>query len=714
MAQVARNRETPATPVNVLLNKEVFLTTEWALYEESFTTRDTVKAGQLFNAVMNYGGTRAVFQLDNVTLEGPVSSLEAIPGDQRVTVLWRPVSGFFDLALNEQEGGGTTQEIFNNQLDETTRYIISKNLQNGIPYRYQLNVSGGPFNGLSNEVRAVPGPNLLLNPGFEFNLLNWDPILDTRFGPNATIFEVASGVFEGNRAVQTQVNVLGSDLRAINMGSNLFKISEGSEYTLSFWARADQAGNQVSVLLESEDFQTALGNRTYLLTTEWELYHVNFTPSALTDSMFKLIVQFESTGTFWMDEFYVGTPEEDAFCEGGTVAMPDGATDRVVCGQPGVTELVRFDSLNADADNFIYLLTDTSNVILERITGDFKNYDQDAPSDTRIYGVAFSGELTADVGESIGAVTASRCLDLSTNYISVVRREPQAGEVQLMIEENVSSDSLQNFCVTSQNSIDLTASFSNTATTEAGFTYLVTDVSNIILAISGENSIAYEDDYPNTVRVWGLSFGGNLEASVGQQADIDNLSSSCFELSSNFITLTRDSVEGGTLGTSVASSTVFACRQDTTGANVQLFSTSGSNTYTYVITDTANSIIATDTAAFLDFSNLGVGMSRVWGLAYAGNLQATSGEDIISSILADGCYELSENYITVVLDSVSGGTISLDVSAEVDSMVNDTVFSCPDGDLAGTFQLDNDNSLSDSYAYLLTDENDRLPCRHTQ
>ncbi|MEM6628281.1 MAG: carbohydrate binding domain-containing protein [Bacteroidota bacterium] len=708
VAQVARNRETPSTPVNVLLNKEVFLTTEWALYEETFTTRDTVKAAQLFNAVMNYGGTRAVFQLDNVTLEGPVSSLEAIPGDQRVTVRWRPVSGFFDLALQEQEGGGTSREIFADQLDETTQYVISKNLQNGVPYRYQLDVSGGPFSGLSNEVRAVPGPNLILNSGFEFNLLNWDPILDTRFGPQATIFEVATGTFEGNRAVQAQVNVLGSDLRAINMGSNLFKISEGNEYTLSFWARGNQNGNQISVLLESEDFQTALGNKTYFLTTDWELYHVNFTPEALTDSMFKLIVQFESTGTVWLDEFYVGTPEEDAFCEGGTVAMPSGATDRVVCGQPGVTELVRFDSLNADADNFIYLLTDTSNVILERITGDFKNFGQDAPSDTRIYGVAFSGELTADIGESIGGITATRCIDLSTNYISVARRQPQAGEVQLMIGGNVSSDSLQNFCVTSQNNVDLNASFGNTASSETGFTYLVTDVSNIILALTDENSLSYEADYPNTVRVWGLSYGGSLEASVGQQADIGNLSSSCFELSSNFITLTRDSVEGGTLGTSLASSSVFACRQDTSGANVQLFTTSGSNTYTYVVTDTSNSILATDTSAFLDFSNLGVGMSRVWGLSYAGNLQINSGEDIISSILADGCYELSENFITVVLDSVSGGSISLDASADLDSVVNDTVFACPDGDLAGTFQLDNANALSESYAYLLTDENDRL------
>ena len=624
VAQVARFRETANVPVNVLFSNEDLLTTEWQLYEQTFTTPDTVKAGQQFYAVLNFGSTLAEFQVDNVTLEGPVSSLEAIPGDQRVTVRWRPASGSAGVSLRQGEAGGALEEIFPGQVNSGTRYMIAKGLENGVSYRYQLDVTGGPFEGSSNVVSAIPGPNLVLNNGFEFNLLNWEPILDTRFGPDATIFEVAGGVFEGNRAMQAQVNVLGSNFRAINVSSNLFKIYEGRSYTLSFWARGDKAGNRIAVFLESEDFQEGLAFGTYDLTEEWELYHYNFTPESITDSMFRVFMHFESTGTFWLDEFYVGTAEEEAFCEGGTIAMPNGLTDRTVCGEAGQAELVRFDSLNAESDNFLYLVTDTSNIIIERLSQDFKEYTESSPAMSRIYGLAYSGDLNAEVGEYIGAITATGCVDLTTNYISIVQRTPQAGAVQLMLNEAAVEDSVLSFCVTSQDGSSLNAIVNNTASEESDFTYLVTDVSNLILKVSANDTVDFESDFPNEVRVWGLSYTGDLRASVGAQADIDTLSTTCFELSSNYITLMRDSVEGGSLGTSLASSTVFACRQDT-AANVQLFTTSETDQYTYVITDTSNTIIRTDTTAFLNFADLGVGATRVWGLAYTGGLTTNVG-----------------------------------------------------------------------------------------
>lgn len=70
--------------------------------------------------------------------------------------------------------------------------------------------------------------------------------------------------------------------------------------------------------------------------------------------------------------------------------------------------------------------------------------------------------------------------------------------------------------------------------------------------------------------------------------------------------------------------------------------------YTYVITDASNMVLAIPGNDFADLNGAGVGVCRVYGVAYTGNLTVMMGDDItMLAMLSDDCFDLSDNYLTV-------------------------------------------------------------------
>ena len=75
-----------------------------------------------------------------------------------------------------------------------------------------------------------------------------------------------------------------------------------------------------------------------------------------------------------------------------------------------------------------------------------------------------------------------------------------------------------------------------------------------------------------------------------------------------------------------------------------------------------------------NFDGAGAGVCRVWGLAYTGNVLAQAGDDAAATTLTDGCFDLSDNFITVNRDEVNGGTVATENGeTEVSVCVNDGV-----------------------------------------
>lgn len=163
---------------------------------------------------------------------------------------------------------------------------------------------------------------------------------------------------------------------------------------------------------------------------------------------------------------------------------------------------------------------------------------------------------------------------------------------------------------------------------------------------------------------------------------------------------------GGTIQTTEALTTVEVCI-DFDEAFVEFVTTTEPSEadYIWVITTTADAIIAISNTPDYDFAGSDEGMCRVWGVSILGDLNPASIEvgDPVTGILASGCVELSENFIEVSkLDCIppicDGGEVSADGQQA-------SIVLCVNNDLT-TITFSNGSVTPDaSYVYIVTTDN---------
>ncbi|MFM9004662.1 MAG: lamin tail domain-containing protein, partial [Flavobacteriales bacterium] len=77
-------------------------------------------------------------------------------------------------------------------------------------------------------------------------------------------------------------------------------------------------------------------------------------------------------------------------------------------------------------DNYLYILTDTANLLLEWNMEGVLNMDAYAPGAYHIFGLSYNGTVDAAdlvIGAPIDSISASSCLSLSGNFIEVIRED---------------------------------------------------------------------------------------------------------------------------------------------------------------------------------------------------------------------------------------------------------------------------------------------------
>jgi uncharacterized surface protein with fasciclin (FAS1) repeats len=77
------------------------------------------------------------------------------------------------------------------------------------------------------------------------------------------------------------------------------------------------------------------------------------------------------------------------------------------------------------------------------------------------------------------------------------------------------------------------------------FTYVITDDQNNILGLPEGNTAELNGAGTGICRVWGLAYTGNITAMLGDNAAEVDLTDACFDLSDNFITVTRNEPDTG-------------------------------------------------------------------------------------------------------------------------------------------------------------------------
>jgi hypothetical protein len=225
----------------------------------------------------------------------------------------------------------------------------------------------------------------------------------------------------------------------------------------------------------------------------------------------------------------------DPNCDGGNITYGNFGPVQQCSDLPNPTIDITTNS-NLPA-NYVYVITDANDLILEIITGPSVNMDAYAAGTYHIWGLSYSGTLdnsTTAVNSPVDGIIADTCYSVSNNFITV-NRQPciitgcSGGEVMLS-----DSTSYITFC---QDALADIVSFINTGQSiDDQYAYFLTDASdNIIQQITGlwnANDMAI-----GTYHIWGVSYQGALDnTTIAAGMSANGISAStCAELSSNFV-----------------------------------------------------------------------------------------------------------------------------------------------------------------------------------
>lgn len=380
---------------------------------------------------------------------------------------------------------------------------------------------------------------------------------------------------------------------------------------------------------------------------------------------------------------------------GGTVSLDNGATQVTICPGDGIADVLSFTSDGATGELFNFIITDDTGEILGFPASASVDFETIPAGICRVYGLSYSGSIVANVGDDINDVQlATSCASLSDNFVTVSRIEASTGPVSL---EDGSTEAL----VCPGDAFPDILRFDSTGTTLSNFNYLVTDTNNIILQVPFTDAINFESFAPGVCRVWGFGYDGVVIATIGQTAGVDQLATQCSALSDNFVTVVKQVPDGGTIATDEGENEVMVCSMDGIPDLVTAVSSSASGArFFYVLTTEDNVVITIQDDATFDFDVAPFGVCRIWGLSFQGTLLLETDDNIDEVMLADGCADLSDNFITVIREDAAVGNISLADGGDVTN-------TCPGDGMPDIVNFTVDGPSSD-IIYLVTNEQDTL------
>ncbi|HYM95070.1 MAG TPA: endo-1,4-beta-xylanase, partial [Chitinophagaceae bacterium] len=149
------------------------------------------------------------------------------------------------------------------------------------------------------SLAATSGSNLVANPDFENGFNNWFTQVSSTAPTSGTISLETAGVQSGIQAAKIQVITPGPNAYSIQIVSDNFAVSTGSNYQLKFWAKAAASGQTLRAVAQGTSYYA---QQDQALTTSWAQYTFNFAP---TENSVSIKFHFPNAGTFWIDNLSV-------------------------------------------------------------------------------------------------------------------------------------------------------------------------------------------------------------------------------------------------------------------------------------------------------------------------------------------------------------------------------------------------------------------------
>ena len=242
-----------------------------------------------------------------------------------------------------------------------------------------------------------------------------------------------------------------------------------------------------------------------------------------------------SDGCFDLSDNFITVNKEEAAVpiNGGMVSLLGGDTIAYTCPGDTLADLLFFESTGATGPEFTYVVTDEAGIILGLPPADSLDFEEAGIGVCLVWGLSFSGSLTAQVGDDATTTPLSDDeFDLSDNFIVVNRDVPNGGLIS-------TTDGVVDTTIMVLDGIPDVIQFISDSTSNSKFIYVVTDTSGIILALTEADSLDFDSSGVGVCLVWGLSYTGEITAQVGDNALEVALSDGCFDLSDNSLRIDR-------------------------------------------------------------------------------------------------------------------------------------------------------------------------------
>lgn len=325
------------------------------------------------------------------------------------------------------------------------------------------------------------------------------------------------------------------------------------------------------------------------------------------------------------------------------VSTDQDETEVTITVGDGSSDVINFANDSDSSADYIYIITDEDGNILGT-AAESNDFEGAEAGICHVYGMSYSGMLTANAGMNISMASASNCFILSTNFITVNRI---AGECEA-VGGTISTSDETTICAGDgvADMIDVTVEGASASSSA----WVITDEDLNILDLPAGPPFDFDGAGSGVCLIWHLSHEDDLTgATIGDNAaDL----SGCFELS-NSIAITRVVVDGATVETIGGDTEVTVIVGDGLADEIVFDNTSDSEgSYVYVITDLEGNILGT-TEDMNDFEGAEAGVCHVYGFSYTGELLLPLDSDI-ESLQSDGCYDLSDNFIEVTREIFDG------------------------------------------------------------
>lgn len=392
-----------------------------------------------------------------------------------------------------------------------------------------------------------------------------------------------------------------------------------------------------------------------------------------------------SEGCFELSSNFITIQREQI--AGGMVSLDDGNTIINICPDNETPDVLSFINTGISTGIYTYILTDVNNNFLSTLPDEFDFNNIVAPSEVRIWGLAYSGLLNELTGDIHDLVLSNRCYALSENFITVIRETPVGG--------TITGNGEANLFLCNDDGIDDFITFEASGASNTDYVYAIAGIDNTVFALlTNSDGFQFEGLEDDEFRIWGIAFTGTLNDILFQNIEDVPLSNDCYALSDNFITIITGQLNAGTVATSVGDSEAFTCPGDGMDDIVTVVhENAGTGSYAYALTDQDGVIIDITTSGEVNFETRAEGIYNIRGFIYTGDLFDTLGDTIEVATLASGCYDLSDNMVMVTNVSPVAGTISVDGQTEIAICIGDGI---PD-----LLEFDVEGASDAAYAYMI-------------